>query len=315
MIIDTWIEELRAARRGNSTLAAYRSDMAHVCAGLSAVHGIEVEQLTTEHLTRKALIVVFDRLGEKLAPASVRRAMATCGQVCRHLVHVTEELASNPMEMIKRPRLPERTPRVITAEDYPARLLAAATTGDEAQSTRWPARDVALVATYLSLGVRCSEALGIRPGDIGTNAVRIQGKRNKQRLLPTTPGLRHLWAVYQEERAERFPELGDADGLFVHARSGKTLIRQQVQNLLHLLYVQAGMRDEVPAGALVHCLRHGFATEAVRAGSDLVELRDFLGHESIAVTNIYLHSDAERLRALAHNHPAGRAISEAIAGP
>ena len=46
-----------------------------------------------------------------------------------------------------------------------------------------------------------------------------------------------------------------------------------------------------------HALRHTCATELLRAGVSLIDVRDFLGHASIKTTSIYLSSGPERQEA------------------
>jgi hypothetical protein len=61
----------------------------------------------------------------------------------------------------------------------------------------------------------------------------------------------------------------------------------QIKYLIERLYVRAGLRARVPAGALVHALRHSFATSALEAGADVVELQTLLGHASLDTTRRY----------------------------
>ena len=78
------------------------------------------------------------------------------------------------------------------------------------------------------------------------------------------------------------------------------------------LYVRAGLRAQVPAGALVHALRHTFATSALEAGADVVELQELLGHASLETTRRYLSATAQGLRHVIQAHPAQEALRESL---
>jgi hypothetical protein len=88
-------------------------------------------------------------------------------------------------------------------------------------------------------------------------------------------------------RGEADPTVGAvapaATPLFVDVR-GRGLSVDQVKYLIERLYIRAGLRARVPAGALVHALGHTFATSALEAGADVVELQTLLGHASLDTT-------------------------------
>jgi site-specific recombinase XerD len=90
--------------------------------------------------------------------------------------------------------------------------------------------------------------------------------------------------------------------LFVDVR-GRRLSVHQVEYLIERLYVRAGLRARVPAGALVHALRHTFATSALEAGADVVELQTLLVHASLDTTWRYLDVTADGLREVVRGHP------------
>ena len=81
--------------------------------------------------------------------------------------------------------------------------------------------------------------------------------------------------------------------------------------MVERIYQRAGLRAAVPKGALVHALRHTFASQAIEYGTDVVELRDILGHASLATTSRYLDANAQRLREAIAAHPAQRAVRQA----
>ncbi len=117
-------------------------------------------------------------------------------------------------------------------------------------------------------------------------------------------------------RRARFPH-HDLDHLatrlFVDVR-GRGLSVDQVKYLIERLYIRAGLRARVPAGALVHALRHTFATSALEAGADVVELQTLLGHASLDTTRRYLDATAEGLRQVVRGHPGQVALPEHLRG-
>jgi integrase/recombinase XerC len=104
-----------------------------------------------------------------------------------------------------------------------------------------------------------------------------------------------------------------ATPLFVDVR-GRGLSVDQVKYLIERLYVRAGLRARVPAGALVHALRHTFATSALEAGADVVELQTLLGHASLDTTRRYLDATAEGLREVVRGHPGQVALRDHLRG-
>ena len=66
--------------------------------------------------------------------------------------------------------------------------------------------------------------------------------------------------------------------------------------MIEHLYRRAGVRAQVPKGALVHALRHTFATQALEAGASVVEVKELLGHESLDTTKRYRRPDDFRER-------------------
>ncbi|MDP9019204.1 MAG: tyrosine-type recombinase/integrase [Actinomycetota bacterium] len=142
------------------------------------------------------------------------------------------------------------------------------------------------------------------------------GKGNKTRAIPIEGALEKVLEVYLVTRRARFPH-HDLDHLatrlFVDVR-GRGLSVDQVKYLIERLYIRAGLRARVPAGALVHALRHTFATSALEAGADVVELQTLLGHASLDTTRRYLDATAEGLRQVVRGHPGQVALPEHLRG-
>jgi site-specific recombinase XerD len=220
------------------------------------------------------------------------------------------------MKSVPKPKLPREAPRSIRHESPAELLLATAAVPDPRAklSKRWPERDVALVATFCVTGIRLSEAVSLNldsiTGPAGARRLQLTGKGRKDRAVPVQPGLESVLDRYLATRVERHgPEAVEdpASPLLVHYDGGR-LTPARIQYVVEQLYKRAGIRSAVPAGALVHALRHSFASLAVEYGSDVVELRDLLGHASLATTSRYLDANASRLREAVAAHPSQRAV-------
>ncbi len=158
-------------------------------------------------------------------------------------------------------------------------------------------RDKGLIELLYSTGLRVSELVALRVGDLDmqTGCVRCIGKGNKERLVPV--GRRAIAAVEQYLRDAR-PELlrahrpaGAMPFLFVNRRGGR-LSRVGVWKILALYGRRAGLRVKLSP----HKLRHSFATHLLERGADLRSVQLMLGHADIATTQIYTHVVEERLK-------------------
>jgi site-specific recombinase XerD len=313
-----WLTVLGAQKPSPATLAAYRRDMLGVGGRLAALGGIDVAGVRVEDLGRPALRAAFADWASDHAAASVRRAHSAWSSFFDFLV--SEGIVDgNPMAGIPKPKTPTVLPRTIRARDAVARLLATAADEDPTSRQPWPLRDLALVATFCVSGIREAEAVtldvGSLEGEPGARRLRVLGKGGKARPVPIDPALDGLLNAYQDERARRFPGhdlLHPATPLFVDVR-GRRLTVHQVRYLVERLYVRAGIRNQVPAGALVHALRHTFATSALEAGADVVELQELLGHASLETTRRYLSATGEGLRQVIAGHPSQAALRQVVA--
>ncbi len=313
--VAAWLTYLGATKPSPATLAAYRRDLAGVGNRLAEFEELEV--VTLADLGRPALRSAFASWAADHAAASVRRAHSAWSSFFDFLV-AEGLLDGNPMAGVPKPKTPTVLPRTIRARDGIPRLIATAAAPDPRSRRPWPARDLALVATFCVTGIREAEAVGLSTGSLvgepGARRLEVVGKGNRARPIPVGAALERLIADYQAERVERFPDhdLGHpAVPLFVDVR-GARLSVNQVRYLVERLYVRAGLRAQVPAGALVHALRHTFATSALEAGADVVELQELLGHASLETTRRYLSATGQGLRHVVDGHPGQEALRSVI---
>lgn len=164
-------------------------------------------------------------------------------------------------------------------------------------------RDHALLLVAIQTGLRVSELTGLRCSDVVLSSgphVRCHGKGRKERCTPLT---RQAVATLRAWLAEHKGRPTDA--LFP-GRRGRPLSADAVQSLV--AKYAAGASGRCPSlrakNVTPHVLRHSSAMFLREAGVDISVIALWLGHESIASTQIYLHADlALKERALARTAP------------
>lgn len=165
-------------------------------------------------------------------------------------------------------------------------------------------RDATLLLVALHTGLRVSELIGLRGTDVVLTPgahVRCLGKGRKERCTPLTGAVGALrdWLRERQPRPD--------DYVFPSRRQGP-LSRDAVECLV--TKYAAAARATCPAlqnkRVTPHVLRHTTAVELLRAGNDATIVALYLGHESIATTQIYIDADLEvKERALARTAPPG----------
>ena len=159
-------------------------------------------------------------------------------------------------------------------------------------STWYGRRDRALLHLCVQTGLRVSELIGLRCGDVvlGTGAhVRCRGKGRKDRSTPLRADTAAVLGVWLDERA------ATADRpLFVSNRNGR-LSRDAVERIVRKYAVLASERCPTLKGRHItpHCLRHTAAMELLHNGVGCTVIALWLGHESVETTQIYLHADLQ----------------------
>lgn len=150
------------------------------------------------------------------------------------------------------------------------------------------ARDAAVLTLLWGCGLRISEALSLKAGDVPlASALRIIGKGGKERIVPVLPAARR--AV--EDYVRHCPyQLEPTDFLFRAVRGG-VLRPGAIQKVTARARMQLGL----PATTTPHAMRHSFATHLLNAGGDLRAIQELLGHASLSTTQAYTAVDTARL--------------------
>jgi integrase/recombinase XerC len=215
---------------------------------------------------------------------------------------------SSPIKNLSLPKLEKRLPKFLTKQQMEA-LLVAPFELLKIQKTKKAGRpvsqiaalrDVAVLETIYSCGLRVSELCGLRADDIdwSEQIVRVRGKGKKERLVPI--GRPALMAIQDYWNTFKQPPGGASPIFFSETKKRAPLAPVQLARRLKQFLAIAGLDP----GLTPHKLRHSYATHLLDAGADLRSVQELLGHAHLVTTQVYTHVTTERLkRAYDAAHP------------
>jgi integrase/recombinase XerD len=145
-------------------------------------------------------------------------------------------------------------------------------------------RDKAIITLMVETGVRAFEVCGITEEDIHEDYIVIRGKGQKVRSVPITPMMRKEMLRYERIKQEYFIARPQEKFYFLSHRgrqlSNVALTRNIKKRGSHITGVRVSS----------HTLRHFFAQQQIKMGTDIYTISRLLGHENISITQIYLNS-------------------------
>ncbi len=219
-------------------------------------------------------------------------------------------LQNSDIEKIKTPKIAKPVPKAVDGVDID-KIMAAISLDEKfydgkkldtarlrKQKDEWQIkRDLALLTLIYGCGLRISEALALTPKSLAnSDSIIINGKGNKQRMVPLLPIVRKRIEEYLAQCP--FKPL-QAQSIFFGAR-GKPYLARLFSRLLQNIRRHLNLAETITP----HAFRHSFATHLLSAGGDLRTIQELLGHESLSTTQRYTKIDKDRLlSAYAKFHP------------
>ena len=219
-----------------------------------------------------------------------------------------------PIRNLSLPKLGRRLPKFLTPQqmltllqaplqDAAAQPQAPGTSAAEAKRhSQFIAarRDVAILETIYSCGLRISELCGLQVRDIDwqEQLLRVRGKGQKERLVPIGgPALEAIRAYW-----DLLPQIpgGESFVFLAHPQRPGPVQARTLQLRLKKYLALAGLDPHLTP----HKLRHSYATHLLDSGADLRSVQELLGHAHLVTTQVYTHLTTERLkRAYDQAHP------------
>ena len=315
--IERFCDHLSAERgRSPNTVRAYAGDLQSLLEYLEGAHVSSWDALRLQHL--RGWLAAMSEAG--VSRATLARRVSSVRAFCRW-ARRRDIMTSDPAARLQAPRRLAALPGVLGRADAAAVLDSAQraarcedgqqphppspTSAPASSSPTPPAtglppreraarlRDAAVLELLYATGMRVGElaALDTASVDEANRLVRVMGKGSKERMVPYGVPAQHALDAWPSRGRPVLANARSGPALFLGVRGGR-IDQRQVREIVHrATRAVPGAPDLAP-----HGLRHSAATHLVEGGADLRTVQEYLGHASLATTQIYTHVSAERLR-------------------
>lgn len=223
--------------------------------------------------------------------AKTRARKVTClRHFYNYLTNKAMLLKSNPIENLELPRAEKSLPKYLTLQEAQKLLRSIETRNTE--------RDYCIITLFLNCGMRLSELCGIDLDDINLDSrtIRLFGKGRKERIVALNDA---CVAAIQAYLPYRNKTETVTDAMFLSTRKTR-ITNRRVEQIIEECLAKAGLSN---LGISTHKLRHTAATLMYQNGVDTLLLKEVLGHESTATTEIYTHINSANVRKAIESNP------------
>jgi len=222
---------------------------------------------SSNHLTDDDVKLYLSNLFETKSKNTIMLAAAS-------LRFFFKEILKKDVTGVKIPKKDKHLPEVLTKEEVKSLIENAETK-----------KSKLMISLLYSSGLRVSEIVNLKPGDINfnENLGRVKkGKGGKDRVFTISNQLSKEIQNYLKKR-EYNSYLFSKD---------KPLSTRNVQKIVKNLRIKTGISKKITP----HTLRHSFATHLLESGVDIRKIQVLLGHSSLSTTQVYTHVSTDEIK-------------------
>lgn len=280
---DSFLDYLLYERNySEETIKSYREDLRQFEEFAREEIGDSAPSEVKAELVREWIVSLMDK---GYTSTSINRKLSSLRSFYKFLLR-RGEVTVNPLQKVVGPKNKRPLPAFLKESEMD-KLLDEVDFGEGFKGCR----DHMIIEMFYATGMRLSELIGLDDKDVdfSSSLIKVTGKRNKQRLIPFDEELKITMTEYVNVRNESV--LNRTDAFFVR-ETGERLTRSIVENLVKRnLSKVVTLKKRSP-----HVLRHTFATTMLNHDAELGAIKELLGHESLATTEIYTHTTFEELK-------------------
>ena len=278
-LLKFFIDFLSSKKRfSNHTIRAYRTDIEQLIDHLG-------EDILIKDLNKYDLHEYVSTISKSITSKSLSRKIATIKSLFKFMV-AENIIENNISKSIRAPKISKKLPNHLTIDEMNLFF------DKSLDMVEMPLRDLSIIDLLYSTGIRVSECASILISNINfkNNSIKILGKGKKERIV--------LFGDKTKKNLMRYMDKENIqiDGyLFIsgNKKSKNNYITTRTIYNIVKKYIKFISSNEKLGP---HSLRHSFATHLLQTGSDLMAIKDLLGHSSLSSTQIYTHLDTQRMK-------------------
>ena len=279
---DKFIHHLKFEKRVSpNTIKSYGNDISQFLS-FSEKYENSKEILSIDNKTIRAWVIELST--KKLSNKSINRKIASVKSFFKFLVN-RKLIQKNPASLVQSLKTKKSLPLFIKENDM-IELFKNININNSLEEVR---TDLVLELLY-GTGIRINELINLKIKNINIkkNEIKVLGKRDKERIIPLNNNIIIKTKLYLNHENRK---LYESDFLLLTNKGEKVypmMIYRMVKKCLSSLINSEKYNP--------HLLRHTFATHILNKGADLNAIKDLLGHESLAATQVYTHNSIEKLK-------------------
>ena len=330
MLTDDFISYIRGVRRYSSRTCEIYSDTlreftAFLAGDGNALDDSELLKSLTPGTLRNYEVELLD--DGNLSPRTVNLHISALSSFCSYLLG-RGLISSNPAKLMTRPKVGKRIPefyrkesmdsyfretRYFSGEEALEEFIGIVNSGQNGESAVKMAGDFynkrlfrLIISILYQTGIRRAELLGLRISsvDFKRSQLTVRGKGDKMREIPVTPSLCEEISLYLKAAETMAGRERAKDEPLLVSEKGKALYPVFIDRVVK---GELGQTEGITGRKSPHMLRHTLATELLDSGADMYSIKEFLGHSSLAATQVYTHNSIEKLKKVYLNaHPRAK---------
>ena len=258
-----------------------------------SIASVDLDLIKTVTISDLYSFLVFCKNERNNNPATRARKTSTLRIYFKYLSVQTNQIETNPAELLESPKVKQSLPKHLTLEDSIDLLNSV----DGANKQR----DYCILVLFLNCGLRLAELCALNLSSISADdTLTVIGKGNKERIVYLNPACVDAVKAYLEVRPNDGIPVTDKNALFI-SRNHRRISPKTVQHIVKTYLEKSGLGD---MGYSTHKLRHTAATLMYQHGDvDIRVLKDILGHSNLGTTQIYTHVSDKQIKQAVDKNP------------